>query len=165
MTIEEKAKAYDAVVNKLRCFMKQGLDPLITRADVQDFFPELLENEDERIRKWLINYFQRNKIVKNIKTRDILAWLEKQGKMQSTITWHSVNEIPNEMRELLCEWESEDSTWHEIAFYHTYTNDFWNGSTKIEGVTKWIYIDELLEKLGEQNNEFAEEINYVKCKC
>ena len=81
---------------------------------------------------------------------DCLAWLEKQGKMQSTITWHSASEIPDEQRELLCEWESEDATWHDIAFYHANTNDFWNGSTKIEGVTKWVAINELLEKQGDQ---------------
>jgi hypothetical protein len=54
LTIEQKAKAYDEVVNKLKGFIMQGVDPLITRADVQDFFPELAESDDERIRNEII---------------------------------------------------------------------------------------------------------------
>ena len=49
LSIEEKAKAYDEVVNKLKGFITQGVDPLITMADVQDFFPELKDDDDERM--------------------------------------------------------------------------------------------------------------------
>lgn len=77
MTREQKAKAYDEVVNKLRHFIAQGVDPLITRADVQDFFPELAESEDEEIRKELCkdiwNYIPYEKAQKYI------TWLKKQG--------------------------------------------------------------------------------------
>ena len=78
MTIEEKAKAYDNVVNKLRRFMEHGIDPLITRTDVQDFFPELAESEDERIRKSIIAII--NNYVDNSNTfkPKMIAWLEKQ---------------------------------------------------------------------------------------
>ena len=48
------------------------------------FIPELRESEDERIRKWLIKYFNKAdfngmlEYVNGIKAEDILAWLEKQ---------------------------------------------------------------------------------------
>lgn len=73
MTQEEKAKRYDDVVSKLGRFMTQGVDPLITRADVQDFFPELKESEDEKIRKEIIDYIKIGTYKK-----DWIAWLEKQ---------------------------------------------------------------------------------------
>jgi hypothetical protein len=66
--------------------MAQGVDPLITRADVQDFFPELKESEDERIRKGLIEFFKDWSKTRShcwsIYIPDILAWLEKQGEQK-----------------------------------------------------------------------------------
>jgi len=88
MTIEEKAKAYDNVVNKLRRFMEHGIDPLITRTDVQDFFPELAESDDERIRKAIITFFESeddNTTYALVPKKDILAWLEKQGNVNALI--------------------------------------------------------------------------------
>lgn len=92
-TVEQKAEAYDKVVSRLKSFMMQGVDPLITRADVQDFFPELSEPEDEKIRKELIQFIKNWKDPNNIGrphdfptlTRNVeqcdryIAWLEKQG--------------------------------------------------------------------------------------
>lgn len=96
MTDKEKAQAYDNVVNKLKKFIQQGVEPLITKNDVQDFFPELAESnsEDERIRKSLIRNFT-NQHSSNFPTADgftreqILAWLEKQGKQKSIDTCDS----------------------------------------------------------------------------
>lgn len=53
---------------------------------LEDLFPELQENEDERIRKWCISHF--NACINVIKDNDeykeylsnkVIAWLEKQG--------------------------------------------------------------------------------------
>ena len=86
MTKEEKAKAYDNVVNKLRRFMEHGIDPLITRADVQDFFPELAESEDEKIEKEIIAFLKENlETGRADETWSLtglerwIAWLEKQA--------------------------------------------------------------------------------------
>lgn len=84
LSIEEKAKAYDKVVNKLKGFMIQGVDPLITRADVQDFFPELAESEDEKIRKEMIEHLEKTAIEfplsdVGLKADSWIAYLEKQG--------------------------------------------------------------------------------------
>ena len=89
MTQEEKAKAYDKVINKLRHFIAIGVDPLITMADVQDFFPELKESEEEmveKIRKDIISYLnnrQITSIAESSATERWLAWLEKQGEQKS----------------------------------------------------------------------------------
>ena len=85
MTIEEKAKAYDKVVSKLRDFISQGVNPLITRADVQDFFPELKESDDEKIRKTITAvigcYDSENSYFKEVSKKKCIAWLEKQGRI------------------------------------------------------------------------------------
>lgn len=86
MTQEEKAKAYDKAVNKLKGLMAQGVDPLIARADVQDFFPEIRESEDEKIRKAIIEFFELqddNTTYSLVPKKDILAWLEKQAEVES----------------------------------------------------------------------------------
>lgn len=105
MTTEEKAIAYDKVVNKLRRFMKQGIDPLITKADVQDFFPELCEPEDEKVRKTLIRVLNEN--VGNgiekygAKLEDALAWLEKQGE-QKSIIFNNAHVIDSALNDYCC---------------------------------------------------------------
>jgi hypothetical protein len=86
MTQEEKAKAYDKVVNKLRHFIAQGVDPLITRADVQDFFPELAESEDERIRKEIIVHIKWCEDNGYCAKEEMTRWidfLKKQGEQKS----------------------------------------------------------------------------------
>ena len=62
----------------------------LTRDCLENIFPELKENENERIRKVLIDYFQAYKEKKErgittfngIPTDNILAWLEKQGEQK-----------------------------------------------------------------------------------
>jgi len=102
MTIEEKARAYDKVVGKLKQFMAQGVDPLITRDDVQDFFPELKESDDEQHRKWILEYLydglRKSDEQFKWQFKCAIGWLEKQGekpawseedekKCQETIDW------------------------------------------------------------------------------
>ena len=61
---------------------------------IEEIFPELKENESERIRKVLIDYFQAYKekeergitTFNGIPTDNILAWLEKQGEKKSMWT-------------------------------------------------------------------------------
>ena len=81
MTIEEKAIRYDEVKNKLSRFIAKGVDPLITRADVQDFFPELKESEDDKIRKEIIDFLKlpHPQFVGKRDHEKWIAWLEKQG--------------------------------------------------------------------------------------
>ena len=82
LSVEEKAEHYDEVVNKLRRFMEQSVNPLITRADVQDFFPQLKDSGDERIRKELIAHCRNTRCVTEEGAERIakwISWLEKQA--------------------------------------------------------------------------------------
>lgn len=88
MTIEEKAKAYDKA-------LKQGqqlkrANPYDTVSDMIDsIFPELKENEDEKIRKELIKKVQtyiNGNIPCGYDAKKALAWLEKQGEQNPAVT-------------------------------------------------------------------------------
>jgi preprotein translocase subunit SecA len=81
MKAEEKAKAYDEVLNKLRQFIAKGVDPLITRADVQDFFPELAESEGEKVIKRITLCLEEcvhSDVIRDYEKDECTAWLEKQ---------------------------------------------------------------------------------------
>ena len=99
-------------------------------------FPELAESEDKNVRKELIDAIQglwdndALPMPLSVKRKDAwLAWLENQGETYGSIKWHSVLEEPEEMRELLCEWDSNDSIWHDIVFYHSNDKNNCRGSS------------------------------------
>ena len=82
-TIEQKAKAYDEAIGKLREFYRNYdvVSNLIdTKEELANIFPELKENEDEKIRKALIHQISEQDgfltTIDGISVKDILAWLE-----------------------------------------------------------------------------------------
>ena len=86
MTPEEKAKAYDKAIKVARSKIKNDKDNVLYEEDITDIFPELKENENEKIRKELIETihlaydcgFSLNK-----KQHDkYIAWIEKQGEQK-----------------------------------------------------------------------------------
>ena len=75
MTIEEKAKAYDEVRKKIAIRFGSNV--------ADEIFSQFEMSEDERIRKAIINVFASHKdyeVFFGVSVKDILAWLEKQGK-------------------------------------------------------------------------------------
>ena len=62
----------------------------LTKKQMEIVFPELAESEDERIRKWLVDYFTRigekNWIHREFTCKQIVAYLEKQ-KEQKPAEW------------------------------------------------------------------------------
>lgn len=83
LSVEEKAKAYDRALAKAK---EQAIDGFLDAVAVNDIFPSLKENEDERIRKSLITLLQH--FCKGyripgldfpVSYKDMLAWLKKQG--------------------------------------------------------------------------------------
>ena len=150
LSIEEKAKAYDKVREKIALRFGSNV--------AEEIFSEFEESEDERIRKELITHCRNTRCVTEEGAKRIakwIAWLEKQENKDSqvilpNIIWHDGNEEPEEQCEILCEWESKDAVWHDVAFYHADTKTFWNGAEKIEAVVRWIYVNEILEKQDEQ---------------
>ena len=65
---------------------KLSVDGYLDAIAVEEIFPELRESEDERIRKWLIDYFSSIKatvwIHRDISCEQILAYLEKQKEQE-----------------------------------------------------------------------------------
>ena len=75
-TIEEKAKAYDIALDKIKRLLGTGSN--CSREELEYVFPELVESQDEKIRKTLLNYLYY--VHKDDKERaDWIAWLEKQA--------------------------------------------------------------------------------------
>ena len=147
-------KKYKQALEKAKSFNKRwqcvgATNSELALKELKEIFPELRGDEDEKIRKGLIE-FVKSRLAGFPEYDEYLAWLEKQGEQPSAIRWYDVSLIPQEMEELLVEWDSEDATWHEIAFYHADTKTFWNGTRQVENVTRWCYIIDLLEKQGEQ---------------
>lgn len=94
LSIEEKARAYDEALERARLSRLQLLDIGEEATEIEYIFPELVESEDEKIRKALIDGFTVMKESKNcgktfsnhnIPVADILAWLEKQG--EQNLEW------------------------------------------------------------------------------
>lgn len=121
LSVEEKARAYDEALRKA----KEALDSLgdnyicnhLTKDDIREmyanFFPELIETEDERIRQELISLFRdcsngRNHPYNSSDSKRWLAWLEKQGEKGTN---GNEREIPNSS------WSEED----EMRFNNIFT--------------------------------------------
>ena len=88
LSIEEKAKAYDEALEMARKINNgEGIAAPPDWTTCEVIFPQLKEPkiEDEKIREWLIGYFQQYKIdgmevvyANDLKVDDIIAWLKKQ---------------------------------------------------------------------------------------
>ena len=75
MTEKEKAKAYDEAIRRAK--------KLYSNEIVEEIFPELKESEDEKIKKAIIEFFEsedNNTTYSLVQKKDIISWLEKQGK-------------------------------------------------------------------------------------
>lgn len=84
LTIEQKAKAYDEAIEKAKSKIRNDKDHVLYEDDVIEIFPELAESEDEKMRRWIINYLDNKALNSGIiqeKTniKNTIAWLEKQG--------------------------------------------------------------------------------------
>ena len=78
MTEKEKAEAYDEALERAK--------KLHDKIDIKEIFPELNESEDERIKKAIIEFFESeddNTTYSLVRKKDIIAWLERQGKKSS----------------------------------------------------------------------------------
>ena len=82
MTQEEKAKAYDKALKRARLYYCDEVTQVV-RDTVSYIFPELKENEDERISREITEFILTHRIdtPNDIEDTDSwLAWLEKQNK-------------------------------------------------------------------------------------
>ena len=87
LSIEEKAKRYDEVVERLKDFRFEYRFSAFGDV-IEEKFPELQESEDERIRKLLIEavlQVLQDQYCSNrgVSKEKVVAWLEKQGEQKS----------------------------------------------------------------------------------
>ncbi len=152
--MDDKEK-YRQALEKAKRLYEQGT---ITES-LAHIFPELKESEGEGIRKNIISFLRsKNGYMNPDEDLDFhnrwLPWLEKQDGQKATTVWHDVSEVPDEMQELLVEWESPDATWHNIAFYDAAAKPFRHLKQPISNVTRWAYVNDILTqsvtKISEQ---------------
>ena len=88
LTIEQKAKAYDEILERAEAVIKEAKNQKEVYGCITTIFPELKESEDERIRKMLRAYIHDFGVPKeyfeDIEISDVLAWLEKQAEKKQT---------------------------------------------------------------------------------
>lgn len=79
MNTGEKARAYDEMVQRVKELHEAG--NALTKKQMEIVLPELAESEDEKIRKWLVDYFAKigkSWIHRDFTCEQIIAYLEKQ---------------------------------------------------------------------------------------
>ena len=85
LSVEEKAKRYDEAIKVAQRFYNNSV--AITNKGLEDIFPELMESEDERIRKEMIEILKQeakdfpSSIIAE-KSNKWIAWLEKQDEQK-----------------------------------------------------------------------------------
>ena len=79
MTEKEKAEAYDKAIERAKKLYDNGI--------TEEIFPELKEDDTERIRKDLIQWFDEfhDIIWRGHYKKDIIDWLEKQGEQKRQV--------------------------------------------------------------------------------
>lgn len=121
MTIEQKAKAYDKAIEKIKYVVEHGVSPVLNKEDLEDIFSELKESEDERIRKAIAYCIMQGFIgygeIENVTVDACLAWLEKQGQKPQVIT----NSEDERIREAQLDyWRSVGGKeWHGVPVQET----------------------------------------------
>jgi hypothetical protein len=104
LSIEQKARRYDEAKYIMKEYLESGNAGVIAENTIKKAFPELAEDEDERIRKDIVTYLK--SILSNKKYGDKfieswISWLEKQGekkhvakyKVGDTIYYNSFGEL------------------------------------------------------------------------
>jgi hypothetical protein len=169
LSIKEKAKRYDEVVNEIKnlrdILLKEGVinENGIICDNFNRIFPELKESEDEKIGKCLLSHFSRyqeDEIFLNcITMKQILAWLEKQGE---SYTKRDVDDaylrgVTNTKNEIEKQYEANYQIRKDIATF------IFNNKGDIKDRAKWMdYLGikvSFVEKQGEQKETLCD-----KCK-
>ena len=134
MDYEQKYK--EALEKAQKALEVCGTDKCETARQIFSLFPELKESEDERIRKEILQSIRDNMVV--IHKDKCIAWLEKQGEQKSI--WHNEDEEPQRDSLILLIMQSGTPIVAKIIEpNHTFNHG-----------ERWAYIDDLLEKQGEQ---------------
>ena len=138
-------------------------------------FPELKESNDERIRKILINYFKTcsGDYYGALKLKDIITWLEKQGKNNMGISEATKQELKDNLDKAL-EKETPES-WNEFLDeqklvdkvelkFHEGDWVVYNYPNTLSSISEIIQIDRDVIDLKDTNgSRFQTNINELNC--
>jgi len=135
LSIEQKAKAYDEAIEKARKLatdLPNGRnDRLYHVWDLESIFPELVESEDEKIRKKIIDYFRGSVglgvAIGGVSVKDMVSWLEKQGE-QNLVNFEEAEKEKSDFvsgkfiqcRKSFNEFKEDNSYWLEYIGDDTY---------------------------------------------
>lgn len=150
MNTEEKAKAYDEVLERVKPlyeWAKKDDSPMWSTYEY--LFPQLAESEDDRIRKFLIEMFSHGTWQKEwpFGPNEIVAWLEKQKEHRETCTTflakilkHSAEGFRNVLKKKGINYIPHESFWTNTAgtFSKQECNEFykWMDDLTMELVTE-----------------------------
>lgn len=130
MTQEEKARRYDEALERARK-IHNDTEFDYEKGMMEEVFPELSESEDERIEKALLEGFKNYSIsfynFGGVDVNSIIAWLEKQGKVDMVSYEVAENEKRDfvsgsfiECRKSFDEFKEDNSYWFEYVGNDTY---------------------------------------------
>ena len=111
-------KAYKEALEKARQFSEHPLQE-DSSSIVEYIFPELKESEDEKIRKWLIDWAKAVNWSEQftISKEQVLAWLEKQKSVGEIVerckkSWYNEENIQGQIKGLTDD-EKYQQGWHD----------------------------------------------------
>jgi hypothetical protein len=143
LSIENKARAYDEALEKAKNYYSTT-DSVADTELIELIFPELKESEDERMRKWLIDYLD-NRVLNSPSGAEkeavskSIAWLEKQGKI--------VDYYEDRLDECACKYFNKGYK-HALEKQGDANKEYWRGYR--EGKQEILDKYAELEKQGEQ---------------
>lgn len=159
LSIEEKAKRYDEAIKNAKSKIKNDKDHVLYEDDVIEIFPELVANENERIRTFLHHTFTAQYLCKDKLGKwhgepvvNILGWLEKQGEQKPTSVLDI--EIPFGAKDS----ELQEATYYIPKDFHAEIDDDKVVIKKGKKQTSWSEEDEaminsIIRELIHQYNE------------
>ena len=95
LTIKQKAKRYDEALEKARDLYLPSDSALL-----EEIFPELIKNDDERIKEEIINYLEcqsRDEPCRKSIHDKWIAWLKKQKTSEEALQYLKENHSPSEV--------------------------------------------------------------------
>lgn len=114
LSIEEKAKRYDEVINRMKHYVIDEYG--CSRIKVADVFPELKESDDERIRGNIIAtiHLYYGEPLED-EAKEMIAWLEKQGEQKIKTPEESLGIDSDTYNKIVdeCIYGEQKPTWSE----------------------------------------------------
>lgn len=127
LSIEQKAQRYDEVIERAKK-LQETCDSTAVVGWCEYLFHELKESEDEKVRKALLRFHASTIDIDGIQGKEILAWLEKQGKETS---WKPSKEEMDVLYGLAYITNQYDEHKEEVItrLYQDLKREFFNGSS------------------------------------